>query len=155
MSDESNTENKEIKNLNRWLIALAIFVTIWSIGIFIYVSQKVEPSDSNPVPPIVMDGSSNKIANIIHTNPIPFKTLTENNLPPQSMYVQKDVYKKNEVVIINYFFVEGIVMDRSGDNYTIMYKDRSGTLQRIIVPKTLLLVPSSYAWMNPAGLIAE
>jgi uncharacterized protein YpmB len=112
------------KNLNLWFIALVVFVVVWISGVFIYNSKDKRPSVN----------STNEIA--------------------KPMLEQKDSYKKMDFVIINYFFVTGLVVDRQGNNYTIIYKDRNRVLQKVIVPKELLLSPTSEFGEKSALLFA-
>lgn len=159
MSDEPSVESKEVKNLNRWLIALVIFVTIWSLGIFVYVGQKVEvPATEESISALVVGGYTGKIVSTSYTNLFALTQTNKNGTVSTNEiahYEHRDVYKKLDFVIIDHFFIEGIVVDKSGDNYTVLYKDRNRSLQRIIVPKTLLLIPAPSTWVNPYELKGE
>ena len=71
------------------------------------------------------------------------------------LYEQKDSYKVEDFVIINYFFIEGIVSSKSGNNYSVMYKGEDGVLQTINVPQSMLLVPTSATYVNPFVLLSD
>lgn len=162
MSDDINKSElpdaNKLENLNRWLIVLVVFIILWTIGIVLYVDQKTEKP--NVVPPVAaLDLRTGKIVNPSFTNlfpaPIvsPVKPTKTNSPAVPPLYEQKQSYEKMEFVIVNYFFVEGLVVDVQGDNYTVMYKDHNRVLQRITVPKELLMAPTPGTSVNPASLI--
>ena len=71
----------------------------------------------------------------------------------------KDEYRFGDVVVIKYFYVEAVVMDRDrvlplGDSYTILYKDRNHVLQKITLPKTMLMAPVEGV-LSPASLLVD
>jgi hypothetical protein len=149
-------DTNQLKNLNRWLLALVGFIIIWSVGIFVYVDQKAE-TPKPPIPVIMVDPATGKVTNVAHAKIVPpafVSTPKTTNEIGNPMFEQRGSYEKMDFVIINYFFIAGLVVDRQGDNYTIMYKDYNRVLQRIIVPKELLLFPTSANGVNPASLLA-
>lgn len=159
MDEEIVTKEKDtvqLKNLNRWLLALVGFIIVWSVGIFFYIDKKPDPTKP-PIPVIMIDPTTGKVTNVAHAKIVPTtfvslpKTTNEVSKP---MYEQKDSYEKMDFVIINYFFIAGLVVEKQGDNYTVMYKDYNRVLQRVIVPKEFLLSPTSAMAVNPASLLA-
>lgn len=155
MDEQIKKTDAQLKHLNRWLIALVIFIVIWTLGVFIYLYQKPSPPIP-PVPFIAIDYSNGKITNSAHTNLFPksFGGQSKTNEYVSPLFEQRSSYEKMDFVIINYFFIAGLVVDRQGDNYTVMYKDYNKVLQRIIVPVELLLYPTSSYGVNPASLLA-
>lgn len=148
-------DSTQLKNLNRWLIGLVAFMLIWTAGILAYVDKKPE-KEMPPIPVISIDPHTGKITNVAHSRLLP-KTINVPFSPTNSspMFIQKDNYEKMDFVIINYFFVAGIVVDsQAGGNYTILYKDANRCLQRIVVPREFLLVPTSAYGVNPTSLLA-
>jgi hypothetical protein len=143
----------QLKNLNRWLIGLVGFMLIWTVGIFAYVDKK-PAKEMPPIPVISIDAHTGKITNVAHNKLFP-KTFGVPFSPTNSapMFVQKDNYEKMDFVIINYFFVAGIVVDNQGGNYTVMYRDANRCLQRIVVPREFLMVPTSAYGVNPTSLL--
>lgn len=150
---EIAANSAQIKNLNRWLMGLLAFIIIWSVGILIYVQKKAD--DVTPHVPVVMvDVGTGRVTNNSYANLFP-KSIASNTMAhAKSAYERKEVYQVFDYVIINYFFVEGMVIERDGENYTVLYKTYDRTLQRIIVPRELLLSPSPGTIVNPASLIS-
>jgi len=144
----------QLQNLNRWLIALVAFMLVWTVGIFFFMNSKKLETQLPAIPVISVDPTTGKITNVLHSNLFP-KGFTSSpaatNTTP--LFVQKSTYVKMEYVIINYFFVAGIVVDVQGDAYTVMYRDANRCLQKVVVPKELLLVPTSASGVNPASLL--
>lgn len=156
VSKDIGKDTAQLKNLNRWLTGLIAFIVIWTIVIVFYVDKKTE--DQLPVPILMFDPSSGKITNLVYSNLFPTnfiasKELSKTNDTVKPLFEQKDRYEKMEFVIINYFFISGLVIDQNDNNYTIMYRDYNRVLQKIIVPKEMLLSPTSSA-VNPTALLA-
>lgn len=153
--DNTGKDTAQLKTLNRWLLGCLVFIIVWSVAIFFYVNKKTE--EKSPIPVIMVDPTTGKITNVSYTNLFPANfvapTPTATNQVVKPMYEQKDSYEKMDFVIINYFFVSGLVVDKNGDNYTVMYRDYNRVLQKIIVPKELLLAPTETAPVNPAALL--
>jgi hypothetical protein len=142
----------QLKKLNRLLVALVAFVLVWSVGMFFYIDRK--PDAPKPAIPVIMiDRVTGKVTNVEHAKLLPQLPPAKTNEVGKSMFEQKDSYDKMDFVIINYFMIAGIVVDRTGNDYTIMYKDNNRVLQRIIVPKEFLLSPTAAYGVNPASLL--
>jgi hypothetical protein len=152
-TQSAKPDSTQLKNLNRWLIGLVAFMLIWTVGILAYVDKKPE-KEMPPIPVIRIDPHTGKITNVAHSKLVP-KTSAVKFSPTNSspVFVQKDSYEKMEFVIINYFFVSGIVVDSSAGNYTIMYRDANRCLQKIEVPREFLLSPTSAYGVNPTSLL--
>lgn len=157
VSKDIGKDTAQLKNLNRWLIGLIAFIIIWSVAIIFYVDKKTE--ERLPVPILMFDPSSGKITNMAYSNLFPTNFIanpepSKTNEIVKPLFEQKDRYEEMEFVIINYFFISGMVVERSGNNYTVMYRDYNRVLQKIIVPKEMLLSPTSSAGVNPTALLA-
>lgn len=140
-------DHAQLKTLNRWLMALVAFIVIWVAGLYFYIDTETHPKP--PIPVISIDPITGKITNAAQPKLLPNST----NTVAKPMFEQKDSYDKMDFVIINYFFISGLVVDRHGNDYTIMYKDSNHVIQKIIVPKELLLSPTSAYAVNPASLL--
>ena len=145
-------ESDQLNSLNRLLALLVAFIIGWSVFIFFYVQKRTD--DLKPTPQIVyLDPNSGTITNTAYANLFPH-TAVSHPSGGKPLYEEKSSYEVMDYVIINYFFVEGLVVDKKGDNYTVMYKDYNRVLQRIIVPRQMLLVPAPGTAIAPTSLIA-
>jgi len=151
----------ELKKLNKWLLALVVFIVVWSVGLLLYVDQRVDHVRSTTPAIITVDTHSGKISNPAHMNLFPpamqtkqTKELTNGNLS-KPVYEQKQTYEVMDFVVINYFFINGLIAEKSGDEYVVLYKDHNHVLQKVTVPRTLLLSPTSYYGVSPAALIGD
>jgi hypothetical protein len=149
--ESSSTDSNQLKNLNRWLAGLVVFIIIWTVGVLAVVQHKDEPKAYTPV--VIVDEATGKVTNPTYVNLFP-KGIAAPVIPKNTAYQRREVYQVMDFVIINYFFVEGIVMERNGENYTVMYKDENRVLQKVIVPRELLMSPSPGTAVNPASLIS-
>jgi len=156
VSKDTDKDTIQLKKLNRLAIGLIIFIMIWTVSIFLYIDKKTE--EKPPIPILMIDPSSGKITNMVYSNFFPTNLASQlqpskTNEIVKPLYEQKDTYDTMEFVIINYFFIGGMVVDKSGNNYTIMYRDYNRVLQKVIVPREMLLTPTSSAGVNPASLL--
>lgn len=159
-------DKTEIKTLNRWLIALAVIIILWAAGIIMYVDKRTSPSN-HPLPIIMVDVDTGKVIDPAYTNlfnnSIASKVSKNANMsdiksPANStkpLFEQKEFYNIKDFVVVNYFYVKGIVVERSGDDYTIMYKDHNHVLQKLTLSKELLLSPTSQNSLSPVSLLVD
>ena len=159
-------DKSEIKILNRWLIALAVIIILWAAGIIMYVDKRTSPSN-HPLPIIMVDADTGKVIDPAYTNLFVHSLASEvsknanmsdisapeNATKP--LFEQKEFYNIKDFVVVNYFYVEGIIVDRSGDDYTVMYKDHNHVLQKLTLPKELLLAPTSKNSVSPVSLLVD
>lgn len=154
--NETPKDAAELKVLNRWLWILIIFMVVWSGALLYNIDKKSDQVSTRPVPVVMMDYTTGKITNILYTNLFlpPFVSGASKKTAdtPKPMYEQKESYQRMEFVIINYFFIEGLVLEREGDYYKVMYKDHDRVLQTVTLPKEMLLSPTSYNGVNPFSL---
>lgn len=158
-SENQTTDNQELATLNKWIVGSIIFIAIWMLASTYYLVQKVDVISKKPIPVLVVDGSNGTFIDMEHSN-VFTKVIPKTNAIALSeksspMFEQKSSYEINDLVIINYFFIEGIVVDKNSDDYTIMYKDHNRRLDKITVSKSLLFIPNSKTWINHASLLAE
>lgn len=145
----------QLQTLNRWLIGCVCFIVAWSIALFFYIDKKTQ--DRGPLPVIMVDPTTGKISNPQYTNLFPKNFVLpsdgKTNDVVKPLYEQKDEYQKMDFVIINYFFIPGLIVDKSGDSYTVMYRNYNRDLETITVPREMLLSPTAAAGVNPASLL--
>jgi hypothetical protein len=159
-------DKTELIILNRWLIVLSVIIIIWAAGIIMYVDKKTSISN-HPLPIIMIDVDTGKIidpayTNLFHDSVIGMVSKTFNisevecstNIS-KPMFEQKDNYNIGDFVIINYFYVEGIVSEKSGNEYTVIYKDHNHVLQKIKLSKEFLLSPTSRNSISPVSLLVD
>lgn len=163
----ANVENEEkrVRRLNRWMIILVSFMVLYSILMLVIIDQKTERAMQLQSHPVVMiDPNTMSITSTAYTNLIhPVALHNTTNIPPvpitnsaKPMYEQRDKYEIGDFVVINYFYVEGIIIEKlSGDVYKILYKDHNHTLQKIELHKQFLLYPTSYNVVNPVSLLVD
>lgn len=156
--DESQSpkDKADLKSLNRWLGILVVFIILWGIGMFFYVEKKTEQVANRPIPVVMLDPASGKITSIAYTNLVPSSFTAPaktNDVSIHPSFEQKKSYENMDFVVINYFFVAGLVVEKNGNNYTVMYKDHNHVLQKTIVPVEMLLSPTSYNGVNPLSLL--
>lgn len=163
--NEDETSTKVIKKLNNWLTVLMIFMILYSIGMFIVIDQKTNKAlQMHPVvmfDPNTMTVNSPAYTNLIHpialrtnipTDPTPSAT----NTPAKPMFEQRESYEVGDFVVINFFYVETIVIERlPNDQYRLMYKNHEHTLETIVLHKQFLLYPTSYNVVSPVSLLVD
>jgi len=156
MNEQSNQLSSEdtnkLKNLNRWMIVLLVFIIVWSIGI-LFVFNKPTTTSADTTPIALIDNYFGKINNNNRINLVHQKSSTNNIY--RAMYEQKTSYELMDFVVINYFFIEGLITEKHGNDYVVMYKDHNRVLRTITVPTELLLVPTSYNVVNPFSLLSD
>jgi hypothetical protein len=157
----------EIKTLNRWLITLAVVIILWAAGIIMYVDKRTSPSDNHPLPIIMVDADTGKVIDPAYTNlfnnslsndhskPVNMSDVRAPNNATKSLFEQKEHYNIRDFVVINYFYVEGIVIDRVGDEYIVMYKDHNHVLQKLSISAKFLLSPTSQNSVSPVSLLID
>lgn len=160
------TENS-VKKLNRWLIALVIFMILYSAVMLVIIDQKTEKAlQLHPV--VMIDPSTMGISSAAYTNlihPTSLRHLTTTNAPvpepvvsPESkpMFEQRESYEVGDFVIVNFFYVETIVTEKlRGNYYRLMYKDHEHVLQTIVLHRQFLLAPTSYKVVSPVSLLVD
>ncbi len=152
-------DEKKVRTFGIWHFILVAFIIIWMVGAYTFLKEKVDVTyDASPI--IVLDsgGNINLLTNLfepqLKTNAV--KSQTETNAMTMPSVVVKPEYHYGDIVIIKYFYVEGVVLGKSavGDDYTVVYKDHNHVLQKISLPRTMLLSPTNGA-LNPISLLID
>ena len=137
-------EGGDEKNIrySRILYMLVIaFVISWMSGVYFYLKDRFDIPHIKDV--AVSDNGTNYTIGEFYsfdewrTNP-PYLTSTD--------YTILEKYNIGDIVMIRYFFIEGVIMDRSiptGDNYSVLYKDKNYALHKITLPRKMLMIQKS------------
>jgi hypothetical protein len=174
MSHEVSKEKAEVKRLNHILIGFVTFSVIYVMIILTQIAYKQEQIlDTKQSPVIAVDPITLQTVNtnIIHPQLHAYasngaatvrellKDTPETNgtavLPYRPMFTKKNTFEVGDYVIINYFHVQGIVLETQGELIVVMYRDHNRTLQTAKVPKNFLLVPTSNYAINPLSLLID
>lgn len=123
--DPNTDQIKQIKTLNRWLIFFSVIIILWLSAIILYVDKKTSHNDEISI------ATTNNLINVVNSN--------INTLQTNTFFYKKDNYKINDIVLINHFFIKGVVIETSQEHCVIMYKDNNNVLQKVVVSKHLLL----------------
>jgi hypothetical protein len=142
------SEEKKLKSINLWYILLLSFILIWVAGAYIFLYKKTDAAYLNPPPIVLVEGlegvSQKTFTNIFQIN----QTNTSNiisDVTTKPLFETKDHYELGDVIVVRYFYIKGVVIDRSypgGDTYTVLYKDHGHTLRTIKLPKEFLMTPT-------------
>jgi hypothetical protein len=167
--DQNNSgrqDKSDIKSLNRWLIGLTVIIIIWATVIIMYVDKKISPS-SYPLPVIMVDSDTGKVidpayTNLFHSsvfgeisNDVNVSDITTSNNTRKPLFEERESYNIKDFVIVNYFYVEGIIVSKSGNIYTVMYKDHNHVLQKVTLSREFLLAPTSHNSVSPLSLLID
>jgi hypothetical protein len=158
---ENASVEKSIKKLNVWLGIMVGFIVLYSIVMLITIDQKTEKAlQMHPVvmiDPATLALTSDSYTNLIH--PIALRPPLTTNAPtidPKPMFEQKESYEIGDFVVVNFFYVETIIVEKlPKDYYRLMYKDHEHVLQTIDLHKQFLLAPTSYNVVSPVSLLVD
>lgn len=168
-NQETNADIK-IKSLNRWLAILVIFMVLYSAAMLVLIDNKTERAIQMAHPVVIIDPATMQInstayTNLIHpiamrTNPavvdIATNAIAEKAEAPKPMFEQKENYEVGDFVVVNFFYVETIIVEKlPKDYYRLMYKDHNHSLQVLTLHKQFLLAPTSYNVVSPVSLLVD
>ena len=153
-SIQETPDEKKVRSSNFWYILLVAFIVLWMTGAYIYLDKKTDVTIGNP-PVIVLDAVNGiDMTNFFRANPSQTQLYPTNNIP-RPMFEVRENYNLGDVVVVKYFYVEAVVLEKqAGDSYVIMYKDHNHTLQKIAIPRTLLMYPADGV-LNPVSLLVD
>lgn len=148
---------KKTRTFGAWHFILIVFVVTWMISAYVFLKDGVDDVIHDVSPAIVLDehGKINLFPNLFEPRMRTNKIQVDTNSTMPSIVVKPD-YHYGDIVIIKYFYVGGVVLSKSavGDDYTVMYKDHNHVLQKISLPRTMLLSPTNGA-LNPISLMVD
>lgn len=159
-------DKSELKILNRWLVVLTVAIILWAAGVIIYVDKRISPVN-HPLPIIMVDVNTGKVVDPAYTNlfhdsvigqlakEVSIADIKEPSNATKPLFEHKDTYNVKDFVVVNYFYVEGIIVEKSGNNYTVMYKDHNHVLQKLTISKEFLLSPTSQNSVSPVALLVD
>ena len=142
---------KSIKKLNRWLIGLIVFIIVYSLLVLYIITPTIVPDNHSNISMGIDSISYSNINNpvILQTNLI---SLVITNITPvfSTMFTQKDSYEIGDFVIVNFFYIEGIIIEKISTNrYKVLYRNNFRALTTVVLRKELLLVPVSFSDKKP------
>lgn len=151
---QETSDEKRVKNGNFWYVILIAFIVLWMFGAYYYLHTKNQLNTNPPV--VVLDSTSGiDIGGFFRTNPISSKLSLTNSSLVQPMYGVRSHYDVGDIIIVKYFYVEAVVLGKNaGDSYVVLYKDHNHTLQRVSLPRIMLLSPVDGV-LNPASLLVD
>jgi hypothetical protein len=144
------TDEKKVQSSNFWNFLLIAFIVLWMVGAYLYLDGKSDVAmDISPV--VVLDS----VTSLNLTN---FFQASSTNFPVgKSAFINKEKYSYGELVIVKAFYVEALVIEVppiGGTDYTLLYKDHNHVLQKIILPKTMLMSPVN-GGIDPVSLLVD
>lgn len=155
-------DESKIKSMNILHIVLVIFIVSWILGGAYYLASSDAILILDPVPKLIGDkDSSNDINDFISlphnllSNSAPINISTNEVSKPK--FKIKDSYKFGDIVVIRFFYTVGVIIDKSiptGDSYVVLYRDENNVLEKINLPKDMLLSPPA-GMVNPLSLIGK
>ena len=154
-SDKPETDDeKKMRSINSWYFVLVVFIIIWVIGAYVYLDKKADMSLNHP-PVVVLDSADG----IMLSNMFKVSGTNMQLFPPtskQEMFEVREKYQFGDVVVVKFFYVEAVVLEKSAtsDQYTVMYKDHNHALQKISLPRTMLMYPRDGV-LNPVSLLVD
>lgn len=145
-----SSDEKKVRSVNFWYIVLVVFIVVWMGGSFLYLNHKTHDLANNPPVTIIDAAGGIDLSNLskIGTNQIPGKS---------SLFTVKETYTFGDTVIIKYFYVKAVVLDKAaalGDSYNLIYKDHNHVLQKITLPREMLLAPME-GTLPPSSLLVD
>ena len=156
-TNSGTPDERKLRSVNFWYVLLLSFIIVWMCGAYLYLYTKTENSASPPI--VLIEGGGvdlNSISNLFSVNAPPVSTNDLKGAKP--LFVTKEDYSIGEVVIVKYFYVEAVVIDKSipnGSAYTLLYKDHNHTLRTIKLSKTLIMAPADTGSLNPVSLLVD
>ncbi len=135
------SDEKKLKSINFWHWALMIFIVVWMGGAYVYLDKKATFGITHPPVVIVDDAGNINISNVFKGRDLNLQLYSTNGLilMPQN-FKTKSEYQVGDVVVVKYFYVDAVVLKTVGEDCLIVYKNSEGALQKIILPKTLLMI---------------
>lgn len=150
-------DEKKVRSIGVWHFVLMAFIVLWMVGAYIYLDKKSDVTVGSP-PVIVLDSSGGvTLTNFFTagTNSQMLPALPTVGTKPS--YEVKAKYSFGDVVVVKYFYVTGVIIDKSlpvGDSYTVLYKDHNHVLQKVVLPRTMLMTPTDGSF-SPVSLLVD
>lgn len=153
-NEKATQDGKKVERSTFWYVLLIISIILWMAGSYFYLDYKANVILSNP-PVVILDATSGvNMTNFFRVNPSQTQ-LYPTNSAPRPMFEIRENYNIGDVVVVKYFYVEAVVLEKqTGDSYVIMYKDHNHTLQKIAIPRSLLMYPADGV-LNPVSLLVD
>jgi hypothetical protein len=143
-------DEKRIRSMNLWYFALIGFVCVWVTGAYLYFSKKDSSPKSSSAIDVSGDLSFSNFMTLTNKSPLLVNTMARES----SLFTEKKTYSLGDIVVIRYFYVAGVVLEKHGDYYDVVYKDHNHTLQKITLTKAMLLSPKDGV-LNPVSMLVD
>ncbi len=153
---EEIPDEKKIRSISIWHFVLVAFIVLWMVGAYVYLDKKTQMSIAAP-PVIVLDEAAGiTLTNFFQINSTNRQLSPAARNPTKPLFEIREKYFLGDVVVVKYFYVEAIVIGNSavGDDYVILYKDHNHTLQKISLPRALLMAPAD-GFLNPVSMLVD
>ena len=157
--DSKTLDEKKVKNIGVWHFILVAFIVIWMAGAYVFLEQKTRTIVANP-PVVVLDSTAGiDFSNFaqIGTNASRIYLSKDNEQRNRPDFEVKERYEIGEIIVVKYFYVEAVIVDKTlpiGNAYTILYKDHNHVLQKITLPREMLMAPAEGV-LNPVSLLVD
>lgn len=158
---EDTSEEKKLRSINFWYVLLLSFIILWVAGAYVYLYKKTDDALLTSPPIVLVEGlggiSPDEFTNFFTMNSSNMNSLLPELSSKPPLFEAKEVYEIGEIVVVRYFYVEAVIIDRSypgGNSYTILYKDHDHALRTINLPKNLLMSPKNGV-LNPFSLLID
>ena len=153
-------DKTKLKRLNVWLGILVVSIILWTIGIFVYMEKRITSVIAKTIPLVLVNTSTGKIDSTLYSNMFPANMVSSNtnvltNTIASHIFKERTEFDQYEMVIIKYFYIPALVMEKSNNKYILIYKDHNHILQPITLPIEMLLSPSSSDFVNPISLLVD
>lgn len=155
-------DEQKVRSINFWHFILISFIILWVAGAYIYLEKKTDVSLTRP--PVILLDSGNALDmtnffSVSATNTTLFqKQLGGTNTPQlNDMFQVREKYFFGDVIVVKYFYVEALILGKTSstsDEYDILYKDHNHVLQKISLPREMLMAPAS-GLLNPMSLLVD
>jgi hypothetical protein len=146
-SSGENRDDQHVRHTNHLILALIAFIVCWMVGSCAYFYKKTDPSSANP-PVLVLDATHSLSVGGFFTNAPSVRMISPTNQTSvlSAGSREKKQYEPGDVLIVKYFHIIVVVLESpksSEGDYLVFYRDHNNTLQKISLPRMMLMVPPS------------
>jgi len=149
-----SVDEKQVRSFEIWYLVLVAFIVVWIMGAYVYLDKKTDVTIGNP-PVVVLDAVNGvNLTNFFQVNSNQTQLYPKNPLP-HPMFTIREQYEVGEIIVVKYFYVEAVVVEKqANDFYVVMYKDHNHVLQKLALPRAMLMYPAEGV-LNPVSLLVD
>lgn len=126
----NESSNSNHSNSHLWHLLLLVLMVSWVAGSYLYLNHQ---------------SKENKEINIEETLTNLFPSIPQQ--PSHLRFRVKEKYEIGEIVFVKFFRIQAVIIEPvNTENYVVLYRDRNYVLQRVTLPKEMLLVPPDGIW---------